>query len=106
MTEAKLRAVEELIKRLYDQAYRGKVRFGPVFASSESNGNGEYIRVRVIYDSPTGQMDPEKIIALLEPIEEHLEDELGITVPALVSHVDHSEEKEWSPDVFRTVADL
>lgn len=106
MTEEKLCAVEQLIKRLYDEAFDGEVRFGPVFASFEDGRHGDYIRVRVIYDSPTGQVDPEKTIGLIIPTEEHLEDELGITIPAVVTHVDHSEEKVWTPDVFRTLANL
>lgn len=105
MTEEKLRAVEDLIKRLYDEAYRGGVRFGPVFASSESDWDGDYIRVHVIYDSPTGSVDPAKTISLLGSIEKSLEEELGITVPAVISHVDHAEEKEWRPEVFHLAGD-
>ena len=105
MTDQKLRAVEELIQRLYDETYKGTVRFGPVFASSDSDDDGDYIRVHVIYDSPTGSVDPTKTITLLGFIEERLEEELGITVPAVVSHVDRTEEREWRPEVFHLVGD-
>ena len=96
----------------HEEAFVAEVRLKfaerriPVFASFEDGRHGDYIRVRVIYDSPTGQVDPEKTIGLIIPTEEHLEDELGITIPAVVTHVDHSEEKVWTPDVFRTLANL
>lgn len=106
MTQEKLRAVEQLIKRLYDETYGGKVRFGPVFANSDSDDDGDYIRVRVIYDSPSGKLDPKKTIALLLRIEKHLEENMEITAPAVISHVDRTEEREWTPDVFQLAEDF
>ncbi len=95
MTETRLGEVREILAGLLADIFGEAARFGPIYMDFDWDEDGfDYVKAHVIYESPDEWLDPEKLVDVLEPLNDRML-EIGVDAIPVVSYIAKSEEQEW-----------
>ena len=90
-----LKAAEDGIRKMLDQAFEGRVRFDPVRVESTVDHYGEdNLNIVVVYDGDHGRLDPDKLNDVSTELFWMLA-ALGFQNTPTESYIDRNEYDEW-----------
>ncbi len=98
MTDARLNQVREIVAEVLVKIFGGTARFGPIYMGSDVDHDGfEYVTAHVIYESANESLDAHKVLDVIEPLRNRVQ-ELDAKVIPVLSYIAKSEERDWRGD--------
>jgi hypothetical protein len=86
------------VAEVLTEIFGGTARFGPIYMGSDVDNDGfEYVTAHVIYESADESLDAHKMLEVIEPLRNRVQ-ELSENVIPVLSYIAKSEERDWRGD--------